>query len=713
MKPPGAVLATAALDFDVRALALAPDGKRVAAAGTAVAALDTQTLQRRWQVPGIGTVRTARFAPDSRRIVTFATIDDEHHQVRLLDAADGSVLGALDLATPIIVSGDDPDNPAGSAFGLLLGVAIATAVFRKALDGTSRSLVFSADSKHVAAPGGEFDPADGHRRYPLPGLLEPDGAIVNGPLSLDFSPDSHSVVVGWNRAVQSMKAATGAVVWTHTQKGKIARVWFDADGKVCALCTPSQDVITLDPGTGAVQRTVRLDLAITNPLFFITFPPHTELSADRGQLAVFGATRMTVFDLASGARRFDPIAYQSLTDGPPVRARLSDRGDLVAVNRLPGEPTGIMVARTDSGATVWDSGTAIDDAVFTTAPRRLIVGGDRMVRVHWIGPVRLAPISRLDHGGAVRAVAFAPDGHSVATACADRTARVFDSADGTQLRRFEHEDAVTAISYRPGGALLLTGSADGTARGFDLTDGSEAFRVVHGGSVTAVLTTVDGKRAVSGSADATLRVIDLNTMAVTRTIQLDGAVESLAVSPDSALVAVGATDSTARIYRLATGQRLLTLNHEASVRAVAFSRDGTRLVTAGGKTAIVTTVASGLPQRTITHAGPIHTAAFHPDGDHLLTADATLRITDLRDGTTTLAITHENPIHAAAFRPDGAAVATAGADAAGHLTEFPGGEELFVLPHEGSVDALAFDHSGTRLATAGADGSARVYRWPT
>ncbi|GAB2678913.1 WD40 repeat domain-containing protein [Nocardia goodfellowii] len=708
MRTPGDVLDTAALDFDVRVLALAPDGGRVVAAGTAVAILDARTLRPLWQVPAIGTVRTVRFGPDGSRILTFSTIDDEHHQVRLLDAANGGVLATSDVPTPITVSGGDPENPVGSAFGLLFAGAIATGILRKALDGTARSLAFSPDGRHFAGPLGVFDGADGHRRFALPGLTEPAGAVVTGPLTLAFSPDSHTLVAGWHRAVRSMTAATGAVLWTHTQPGKIGRVWFGTDGRVHVLCTPSQDILTLNAATGAVESTVRLDLAITNPMFFIPFPPHAEPSVDRRQLTVFGATRMTVFDLADGTRRFEPIPYQSPMEGPPVHTQLAPQGDLVALNRIPGAATGIMVVRTGSGASVWQDPAPINDATFTAAPRRLLVGGDRMVRAHWIGPVQLAPISRLDHGGAVRAVAFAPDGGSVATACADSTARVFDRTTGTELRRFDHRDGVTSISYHPGGALLLTGSADGFARGFDLTDGTEAFRLRHEGAVTAILALDDGNRAISGSADATLRIIDLNSSTVTRTIQLVGAVECLAVSSDSTMVAVGAADSTARLYHLGTGQPLLTLNHDAPVRAVAFSRDGTRLATAGGRTAFVTEIASGDPQRTVTHSGPLHTVSFHPDGVHLLTAGATARITDLRDGATTLTITHDAPIHAAAFPPDGSRVATAGADAAGHLTEYPGGAELFALPHDSAVDALAFDHSGTHLATA-ASRSARVF----
>ncbi len=73
--------------------------------------------------------------------------------------------------------------------------------------------------------------------------------------------------------------------------------------------------------------------------------------------------------------------------------------------------------------------------------------------------------SRHNHGGLVFAVAFAPDGTRVATACGDGSARVFDAATGTALGRLDHDKRVVAVAFSPDGKCVATGSDDGSARG--------------------------------------------------------------------------------------------------------------------------------------------------------------------------------------------------------------------------------------------------------
>jgi WD40 repeat protein len=77
-----------------------------------------------------------------------------------------------------------------------------------------------------------------------------------------------------------------------------------------------------------------------------------------------------------------------------------------------------------------------------------------------------AELARLDHGGAVRAVAFSLDGTRVATGSQDRSARVFDAGSGQELARLDHNATVRTVAFSPDGTRVATGSDDRSARIF-------------------------------------------------------------------------------------------------------------------------------------------------------------------------------------------------------------------------------------------------------
>src|SRR5262245_49584635 len=115
--------------------------------------------------------------------------------------------------------------------------------------------------------------------------------------------------------------------------------------------------------------------------------------------------------------------------------------------------------------------------------------------------------------GTVHAVAFAPDGKSVAGAGEDRTLRVWEvgSSKGeprTQLAG--HSKTIRALAFAPDSQGIATASQDTTVRLWSLSRirSSERASLPHKTEVTGVVWSADGKTVATLSQDAVIRFWD-------------------------------------------------------------------------------------------------------------------------------------------------------------------------------------------------------------
>jgi WD40 repeat protein len=290
------------------------------------------------------------------------------------------------------------------------------------------------------------------------------------------------------------------------------------------------------------------------------------------------------------------------------------------------------------------------------------------------------------HTERINALAWAPDGKTIASGGNDRTIRIWESASGDNLAAFPASDWVHALAWAPDGKQLAWGSKGVTLLNWNA--GHKApreFMVRRLGfpdGFLAVAWSPDGARLAAGGLGKTIEIWEaqtgnhLLTYSGHHRFLEDAAVYALAWAPSGQWIASVRADATVQVWEAATGNQCSTyrgyqVGYFGHRRAISWSPDGKYIASAGDQASVhiweATTGERHL--RLDGHNGTVNSVAWSPDGKCLASggSDQTVRVWDIAVAKERMAYArHSAEVNAVAWSPDSTHLASAGDD---HLVQ--------------------------------------------
>jgi WD40 repeat protein len=231
----------------------------------------------------------------------------------------------------------------------------------------------------------------------------------------------------------------------------------------------------------------------------------------------------------------------------------------------------------------------------------------------------------------IRAVAFSPDGQTLAVGVSDKTVRLLNVATGEQRAVLKgHTRPVVCLAYSPDGTRLVSAASD--------------------------------KQGVHEGGEA--KLWDVADRREVHTLALPRGAGCLSYSPEGTTVALGCQEGTIHLWGTGTGKKRLSWQQQHVVRAICFAPDGKTLASSAGQVIKLWDPVTGKQKSELRgHKHFIPSLAYSPDGRTLASgsADGSVCLWDPATGQERAAFDWQlGSVQTLAFAPDGMTAAAGG-----------------------------------------------------
>ncbi len=305
-----------------------------------------------------------------------------------------------------------------------------------------------------------------------------------------------------------------------------------------------------------------------------------------------------------------------------------------------------------------------------------------------------------------------------------------EANSSTVLTYRGHVGSVTALAWSPDGTSIASGADDHTIRIWSPQTGTDVY-VFRGssGSIPAVTWASDSKRiasAIAGPSTSGGAPAPGNTVQVWYAFTGEliysyhghtSGITNVAWAPRGERIASSSTDYTVQIWDATTGQKPLIYHAYPWYEwTIAWSPD-TTWIASGGPDHLIQQWAAATANPAFTyqgHTGAIEAIAWSPDGSKIASGsdDHTVRIWNTFSYQSSLTYHgHTDYVRAVAWSPDGVRIASGSNDKTVQVWNTFTGQNIFTYHgHSNGVTTVVWSPDGKYLASGSEDGTVQVWQ---